>query len=879
MERPEQTVVFLGPSLPLKDASTILAADYRPPVRRGDLEDLPAGTVVGIIDGVFEQDLAVSPDEVHRAVERGVIIFGGSSMGALRAAEVPGVIGVGQVYAWYRDKIVSRDDEVALIFDPISRSALTVPTVSVRFSVERLLRSGTLDAATASALIDAAGRLGFKERSYARILQNAGLDSRADSEDLIAMLSAQDIKAHDAQAVLEAIDLQVRAHPPTQENIPSRPGNARPRPGHSAAADDGAMLIWECGDRITPAELFRFAVLSGKKCVPSHIAALSEPNIGADALGRAAQARFTAAAKRWGSLSSEEADVTLADLGLSSSIVSDACVAQAVIAQSETSLMAQTTGNPAATAAALADMCLDDMALKRELLRAGSLAWFAAQCPENPTDATIDLAKRVVARLLRQAQFDRCFRHLSAFGLERTAVDAFVDQLARARMVAGALCNQIRAKGQDEPPPRMERGGFGLGIGPCPKLAGELRYCRALDDAEAEARRVADRIGITRIGMIGELGDLGGVQIAQASRPGNAWSSSYGSGKSRLPAGAVVGAIMEECEKWAQENHDKTATKVASYNALVQEADVVNPQMLDLPYDSPYHPDLKIAWLPVVDILRGAEVLMPRDPLILKRGPHDIYYSARGARKHMATNGLGAGFALEEAILHGLCEYIERHAQRIAEVYCTNPGGLGVQPYQFVDPGGISPQIDEILAALEPRADAVRVLDITGEIAIPTYAAAIVRKGQVAQGFATHPNPRVAIESALLEASQTIASAIAGGREDLSIQARSLGRHERPRPSNPESVWFWLDPDSPQKPLSGDAGCQSNDVYKELAWAVQQVEQAGARQILVCDLSHPTIAPVRVVRVIIPGLETNNPFYFGPRARLAVLRDMLPRLI
>ena len=46
-------VVFLGPSTPLEAARAILDADYRRPVRRGDLERLPPGQIVGIIDGEF----------------------------------------------------------------------------------------------------------------------------------------------------------------------------------------------------------------------------------------------------------------------------------------------------------------------------------------------------------------------------------------------------------------------------------------------------------------------------------------------------------------------------------------------------------------------------------------------------------------------------------------------------------------------------------------------------------------------------------------------------------------------------------------------------------------------------------------------------------
>ncbi|MBG6143384.1 ribosomal protein S12 methylthiotransferase accessory factor [Labrenzia sp. EL_142] len=873
-----ETVVFLGPSLPLEDANTILQADYRPPIRRGDLEDLPAGTIVGIIDGVFEQDLAVSPDEVHRAVDRGVVVYGGSSMGALRAAEVRGVIGIGQVFAWYRDKVVERDDAVALIFDPIKQRALTVPTVCVKYAVERLLRSGTVNAATAHALMCATERLGFKDRSYPRILQEAGLGDRADAEDLIAMLSSLDIKAHDAQAVLEAIDIKRRASQSENAKRPAAPETDRAPSISSPAAQDGKLLIWESGDRVSPEDLLRFVVFTGKTYAPPHIAASLEPEIEEAALERAAQARFAKAAKRWGWMSSEEAEVTFADLGLTTSIVGDACMAEAVISQNTASLIAKTKGHAAVRASILAHMFLDDMALKREILRSGALSWFAELGPHEPGKSDLNEARQVLAMVHRQPRNEACIRHLSGFGFDREAVETWVFQLARARVAARGLCDQITGKrtaAHDAP----ARNGFGLNLQARPKCKGDLRFCWSLTDAEAEAKRVAERIGITRIGMIGELGDLGTVQIAQASRPGNAWSSSYGSGKSRSSAGAVVGAVLEECEKWAQEVFDPPAAHVDSFAALSQNVDVVDPVSLDLPYDSGYHPDLKLGWVPVVDLLCGADAFMPRDPLTLKRGRHDICYSHRGARKHLATNGLGAGFSLEEAILHGLCEYVERHAQRISELYCTNPGGLGVQPYSFIDPNGVSPQVDDILASLRSRSDAIRVLDITGEIAIPTYSAVLVRKGQVAQGFATHPDPRVAIESALLEAAQTIASATAGGREDLSIQARSLGRHERPRPSDADNVWFWLDPDIVQKPLAADLGYQADDVHQELTWAIQKVEDAGVQRIVVCDMSHPTIAPIHVVRVIVPGLETNNPFYFGPRARLTVLRDLLPRLI
>src|SRR5262245_47591797 len=103
-------IVFVGPSIPVALARrTLPHAEYRPPIRRGDLEHLSAGRLVGIIDGVFAQTLAISPGEIREAIDRGVIIYGAASMGALRAAEIPRVIGVGRIFEMYRAGAIERD--------------------------------------------------------------------------------------------------------------------------------------------------------------------------------------------------------------------------------------------------------------------------------------------------------------------------------------------------------------------------------------------------------------------------------------------------------------------------------------------------------------------------------------------------------------------------------------------------------------------------------------------------------------------------------------------------------------------------------------------------------------------------------------------------
>ena len=176
---PRLPIVFLGPSMPLEEARSILDAEYRRPIRRGDLQHVEPGRIVGVIDGVFEQDLAVSPTEIREAIGRGVRIFGSSSMGALRASEVPCMVGVGQVYEMYARSEIVRDDEVALLFDPDSGRGLTQPLVNLRYSLRRLVATGSLRAEASARILAAAESLHYKDRSIHHILRTAGV---ADEE-------------------------------------------------------------------------------------------------------------------------------------------------------------------------------------------------------------------------------------------------------------------------------------------------------------------------------------------------------------------------------------------------------------------------------------------------------------------------------------------------------------------------------------------------------------------------------------------------------------------------------------------------------------------------------------------------------------------------
>jgi TfuA protein len=143
VSRPPLPVVFTGISLAHEEACGLLFADIRPPIKRGDLDELEDARVVAIIDGELDPDLVIRTNEIRLAAARGLDIRGASSVGALRAAELhgKGMAGVGWVYEAFHKRYISGADEIAVIYDPYSYRPLTIPLVNIRFCLDALINN------------------------------------------------------------------------------------------------------------------------------------------------------------------------------------------------------------------------------------------------------------------------------------------------------------------------------------------------------------------------------------------------------------------------------------------------------------------------------------------------------------------------------------------------------------------------------------------------------------------------------------------------------------------------------------------------------------------------------------------------------------------
>ncbi len=201
----KKIIIFIGLSEKASNAKKIIDADYRPPVKRGDilkaLNDKP--DIIGIIDGVFHQYPAVSHKEIMKALDEGVTVVGGSSMGALRASELDslGMIGIGYVYQHYRDGIITSDDDVAVSFDSESGTLLSEALVNVDYKLNMAVHEGIINSELKKHIIKSAKSIYYPKRTYYNIFKKSELD-----EDTINKLSDFIVKVPNIKT-LDAIDV------------------------------------------------------------------------------------------------------------------------------------------------------------------------------------------------------------------------------------------------------------------------------------------------------------------------------------------------------------------------------------------------------------------------------------------------------------------------------------------------------------------------------------------------------------------------------------------------------------------------------------------------------------------------------------------------
>lgn len=207
-------VIFTGNSISHEDARKILMVNYQPPVRRFQLEKFvqQGYEVIGIIDGIFFDRAAVGHREIISALNAGVKVVGGASMGALRASELDthGMVGIGKVYEWYRDGIIESDDEVAVSTNPDTFEPISVPLVNMRETLKAALTVGLMSNEEHENLLKLAINTYYPDRSYLGLTKEGVKKGLIPEEKRSGLLdfcinSEVDVKRQDAVLVIETV--------------------------------------------------------------------------------------------------------------------------------------------------------------------------------------------------------------------------------------------------------------------------------------------------------------------------------------------------------------------------------------------------------------------------------------------------------------------------------------------------------------------------------------------------------------------------------------------------------------------------------------------------------------------------------------------------
>jgi ribosomal protein S12 methylthiotransferase accessory factor len=369
----------------------------------------------------------------------------------------------------------------------------------------------------------------------------------------------------------------------------------------------------------------------------------------------------------------------------------------------------------------------------------------------------------------------------------------------------------------------------------------------------AEYGKLAPHFGITRIANLTGL-DCIGIPVFTSIRP-NARSLATAQGKGLDNEAAKASALMEGIELWHAEFVDGPL-RHDSHEALARAG---NP-LLD-PRQLPHFRQPAAAaprlWIEGHDLLTNGPCWVPFDAVTM----NSVGTPERGTELLRGTNGLASGNHRLEAIVHGLCEVIERDAESLWRL---------TDVLDQLDLATVSdPYCREVLDRLKDAGVFAAAWDITSDVGVPTYGCAIMEPPDAGRlrslgihfGFGTHLAPEISLGRALTEAVQTRLTYIAGSRDDFFRSDYARNRDQ----DLLKQIWNEVF-DAPLNVRWGErASLATGSFDDDLAILLERIRAVGVKQLAVVDLTRPEFG-IPVVKVIVPGLEGPGGHLPGSRA-------------
>jgi ribosomal protein S12 methylthiotransferase accessory factor len=352
-------------------------------------------------------------------------------------------------------------------------------------------------------------------------------------------------------------------------------------------------------------------------------------------------------------------------------------------------------------------------------------------------------------------------------------------------------------------------------------------------------------------------------------------------GKGTTEAQGRASALGESLERYCSSWDGTEPSRTASYADLASSAEsVLHPHACMLFSDAqyaerkrtnsgrdtfkswvprPYPEEEPIPWCRVWSLTRAAWVWVPVAYAYLGTPQEKDRHYLVGE-----SNGNAAGSSVEDAVLQGFLELVERES--VALWWYNQLPRAGVR-LEGIDNGWAVALRDHYASVGRD----VWVLDLTADLKIPAFVAISRATGdgpdEVTMGFGAHLDARIGVQRALAEMNQLAPSAL-----------REIDRPDRPAEATEdertsfhlrvdETPYLQPDPSQPSRTLDDFPMLPSDDLG-ELARRCQATVEAGGMEMLVHDLTRPDIG-LPVVKVMVPGMR-----HFWPRFAPGRLYDV-----
>jgi YcaO-like protein with predicted kinase domain len=374
---------------------------------------------------------------------------------------------------------------------------------------------------------------------------------------------------------------------------------------------------------------------------------------------------------------------------------------------------------------------------------------------------------------------------------------------------------------------------------------------KELREATAQAVNAVSRADLLKEFGISRVADLTGLDAVglpvHTCVRALSEAVSIHAGKGLLPSYSRCGAIMEAIEFHAGE-HPTGPFRVARAIDFPEE-DRLPVEDCFPTRSSILNEFTPIAWEEAINVQNGAPKLVPSDLLWLItriKGQALMYVQ-------MGSNGLASGGSVEDAILSGLYECIERDAWTLNQ-FLLDSGMLSTRSPLTT----MSDKIETCIRKIESANLRLHLFDITNDYKVPVFSAIILdlsgRCAGTFGGYGCHLNAEIAAIRAITEAAQARCCYISGARDDLFRRQFLLMKR-----MNQEKLHEIFQELPTGSLLSDYRNVSFPDVRSELRYLLKLIKGVGISEVFVKEMGSYVNGAVKVVRVFSPQCE---PFRF-----------------